>query len=58
MRYRTLNGFRSAVGSGTPITPASVGAMARMSISPRFFPAAMPGPAMMNDASSSGCVGA
>ncbi len=51
-RRRTASGRPSA--AGPPSDAASVGAMARMSISPRFFPAAMPGPAMMNEASSSG----
>src|SRR6185312_5291551 len=37
------NGFCFAVGRLTPITFASVGAIARMSISPSFLPLGMPG---------------
>jgi len=52
------SGFKSADGNGKPRYAARVGAMLRMSISPRVKPAPTAGPAMKNEASSSGWVGA
>jgi GTP-binding protein len=46
--------FPSAVGSAKPATLASVGAMSRISIKPRFFPAGTPGPTRKKAARISG----